>query len=218
MSFLEKIKGIVFEAEPTTVDPNKPISEQINQAQGPILVQPTYIQNVPVQNTQGTFMQGLSPEDSAKWEKYFQDFFTKLNDPSPSYHEFIAMADAMGNTLPEPQKFAGCFAGFKIQGLTRETLLSTAQSTLKAIQDNGEKFQATITAKREEDVTSKLNLITQKQAEIAKLTEEINKLNTDAQLAEQKLNTSVLGYNTYSGMLLAKINRDIQSIGNYIVS
>lgn len=218
MSIFDKIKGIVFEAEPTSIDPNQPISNQINKAQGAVLVQPTYIQSPQSAYTVPVSMQGLSQEDSVKWEKYFQDFFEKLNDPKPSYHEFIAMADAMGNALPEPQKFAGCFAGFKIQGLTRDALLTTAQNTLKAIQENGEKFQNTINAKRQDDVTSKLNLITEKQAKMAKLNQEITQLTIDAQQAEQKLNTSVLGYNTYSDMLLAKINRDIQSIGNYIVS
>ena len=212
---------------PDKIDVNKDLSDQMKNVSGAKPVQiigtnPVYAQTTqaPVQmsypqQNYGT-VNNLPDDEKQRWDNYFRDLFNSINDPKPSYHEFIAMADAMGNMMPDQQKFPSVFAGFKIQGLTKEILQSTAEDTLKLIQDNVALFQKNIEDKRNKEVVAKQNLAAQKQQELQKIQEDIYKLQQEATEAEQKIQLRITGYNLYSQMYLQKINNDLNGIKNFV--
>lgn len=196
------------------VDPSKPLKQQIGDSNRPFTVVPPMPAPLGAQPYQNPI--GISDEDKAKYEKYFQNLFNQQNDPKPSYHEFIAMIESFGNAVADGIKYPAAMAGFKIQGLTKDTLLNTAQGTLKAIQNDATEFSNALKQKADAEIESKKKLIQQKSEEILKLQSEIQQLSGEVQAAEQKLNTSAMAYNTYSQRIQSKIQTDIQAISSYI--
>ena len=101
--FLKKLS--IFEEETKEIKVEQPLSDQIENVGGNTNVKitaPVYT-NQP-QQTQ-TFQQPqanvfapapiITPELQQKWQSYFEKFFSSLDHPGPSYHEFADACDAM---------------------------------------------------------------------------------------------------------------------------
>jgi hypothetical protein len=217
MSFGKKIMGALFtttEDEPQ-VDASRPLKEQVGDSNKPFTVinpvgTTTPVQPLPGQNF-GAFTQPvqLDPQLQQKFVEHFNKVFMAVNDPKPSYHEYIAMVDSFGSS---PQAFAMSFNGFKIQGLTKPTLVETAKHTLAAIQEDAVTYEKNKQAKLAEEVEAKRKLAMQKQEEIMKLQNEIQQLNMEAAQAEQEINLKAGTYAQLSQQYMNKISNDIAQI------
>lgn len=89
--------------------------------------------------TQGSTYQS-SPsaerEDIKKFTLHFDEVIENANIPAPNYYTFSRMLAEMGD-LPDPAKFKAAFAALKIQGVTKSTLIDTANRYLSLLdQDN----------------------------------------------------------------------------------
>lgn len=222
-TFFDRLKENLspFENEGTKkIDADAPLSEQIDNVGN---IKPTILSTSPVYaNQNGNVVQQgyiqIPQEIKTKWDNFIATVFASLNDPKPSYHEFINMSDAMGNALPDNVKFPTVFQGFKIQGLTRETLLETAKGSLLAIQKNAGEFKETMDAQVQKEVTARRDSIAKKMEQIQILQQEMAQLSTEADQQQAKIDTNIVAYNMVSKEYQDKISKDIQNIENFILT
>lgn len=216
-SFWQKIKDEVLEDDSKKeINPDQPLSKQIDEGTkvAPVLMNnPIYAGNAA--SNFGVQMPGISEEERQKMEQYISNVFNALNDPKPSYHEFIAMTDAFVG-VPAQQTFGPTFQGFKLQGLTKDVLLQTAEDSLKALQNNAVEFQQEINNKIENKVTKLRNEAMELQEQIAKIQEQIQAKIAEAQANELKYQNSLNAYNVVSQNYLAKITNDITNIKTFV--
>ncbi len=161
---------------------------------------------------------GMSPildqSQHEKWSKFFTDKLTEVEDPT--YRQLQIMVDAMGQGVPAQTAYNTVFAGLKAGGVTKQALLNGAQKTLDALQANAKDYLSGKETQRQKEVQLLRDQALEKQQQIAKLQQEIASLNQDANANEAKINTNILGYNTYSAQALAKVGNNLQSITNFI--
>mgnify|MGYP000399635556 CR=1 FL=1 len=158
-----------------------------------------------------------------KYKKYFLGLYNSLNDEKPSYHEFISMVEVMdGNSAPATF-YPKVFSGFTIQGLKKDTLITTAKITLDAIKQDAVNFNNKMQDKINNEIGAKKKTIEQKmkeiedlQKKIANLGDEINQIRTDVVTSEEKIKNGIAVYNVFSKEIVTKIERDIQNIETFI--
>ena len=226
MGLLDGIKNAFFEEVPDT---EKSKSEQQNSVPSlnAINAQPT-TQNFtqqPVTQASGN----VQPQEFDKFTKHFEELFDKANLPGPDYFEFMKMTTAM-NTLTDDIKYPAVFSALKVQGLSKESLLSTANQYIGVLEEDKKQFSTALDTKvasaisaKKNELVSKTNLITQKEELIKQLQTEIIKENADIitmtaeiQSDEKRLSDK---NSTYAAALDAKKNMiltDIQKITTLI--
>jgi len=166
-------------------------------------------------------------EEAQKFEKYFDNLFDQANMPGPDYFEFYKMMETLEVHIhDEKARLSATFASLSIQGLTKQTLLDTANKYKVIIEKDKldfdrafrEKLKAEV-GKRQQDLESLQKKISDNSELIQKLTKEITesqiligKLKSEVTEQEQKLTQNSNGYQVASLAIINKISTDIQKI------
>jgi hypothetical protein len=169
----------------------------------------------------------LSQGDIDKFEKHFEDLFNNVNLPGPDYYEFWKMMETLEAAVPdEAVRMNAVFSTLKVQGLTKETLVSSAEKYLQVVDKDKLEFQSAVGSKVMGEIEGRKNSITaleeknKQNAElIQKITAEINdntqkitSLKKEVIDEEAKINNNTNGYNIACDAMLAKLSSDIQKI------
>jgi hypothetical protein len=171
-----------------------------------------------------------NPENHAeaeKFEKYFDNLFDKANLPGPDYYEFYKTMEMLeAHIKDETARVSATFASLAIQGLTKKTLIETANKYKQIIEEDQLNFEQVLTSKMKAEVGDRqqqLKNLEQKIASNSELIQKLTKEITDAQIAmgqiknevleqENKLTKNKNGYQVASQAVLNKIASDIQKI------
>lgn len=156
----------------------------------------------------------LDQEQHQKWSTFIANKLEELSNPM--YRQIQVMVDAMGNAIPAQTAYPTVFAGLKASGVTKTALIAAVKATSDALTQNAVTFAQKKEEQRATEVQALRDLAVEKQRQIEKLSQEAQQLNQQAAVAEQKINASILGYNTYHGQALAKIGNDLRSITTFI--
>jgi chromosome segregation ATPase len=176
-----------------------------------------------------TSPQVLNSEEFDKFENHFERLFDQANLPGPDYYEFMRMNETLESHIKDDKaRLAATFASLSIQGLTKETLITTADRYKDIINEDRTKFERTAREKSEHEIGGRRQELAQfedtvrKNAEvIEKLTQEINEaqkaingLTTSIGEEEKKLEKNRQGYLVACEAMMMKIDNDIQKIKN----
>jgi peptidoglycan hydrolase CwlO-like protein len=161
--------------------------------------------------------------DKDKFKHYFNTLFEQANIQGPDYYEFSKMIEAMNSIPDEKARYAAAFAGLKVQGLNKATLLSTASEYLQVLETDAANFNSTIDATLHEKVVSKKQEIEQKNKRIQDLSQEIVELQNNIIVLEneikdneQKLENNSNCYQRESLNMKNMIASDIEKIKRHI--
>ena len=177
-----------------------------------------------------TIVAARNPENHAeaeKFEKYFDKLFDQANFPGPDYFEFYKMMETLEvHIRDEKARLSATFASLSIQGLTKETLVDSANKYKAIIKKDKASFEHALADKLKSEVGHRQKELQDYEKKIATNTEQIQKLTkeiTESQLVIGKLKTEVLeqenklnknndGYQIASKAIINKIVTDIQKI------
>lgn len=191
----------------------------------PIGSNPIPVPPLPSYSTVGVTNQN----DIDKFNEHFEELFQQANLPGPDYFEFSKMCQAM-SALPDDTKFPAAFGGLSVQGLTKQSLLESAQHYINIIDEDAKKFASAIDGKLIADVKNKRATAEAKKAEIAQKNEMIAKLQAEVQAQyteiatleseatdqEQKANQKLLVYKSACENRKNMIGLDVQKINSLI--
>lgn len=171
-----------------------------------------------------------NPENRAeaeKFEKYFETLFDKANLPGPDYYEFYKTMETLEQHIPsEDARVSASFASLAIQGLTKKSLIDTANRYKEIIEQDHKNFDRALEDKQRAEVgqrQAQLQALQQKiqvnSEKIQKLTQEITeaqtsmgKLKNEVLEHENKLTKNKHGYQVACQAILNKIDADLQKI------
>ena len=161
--------------------------------------------------------------ENSKFRQHFEKLFAEANRPGPDYYEFVKMVDAMTVIPDERSRYLAAFAGLSVQGLNKETLLSTAVDYLKLVETDAAAFEQTLDATLQEKVQAKQKEMEGKKERIQKLTQEITALHSElASLQseikenEVKIYANSSGYKAAAENMKARITADVEKIKQYL--
>jgi chromosome segregation ATPase len=165
--------------------------------------------------------------EAEKFEKYFDNLFEKANFPGPDYFEFYKTMEMLeAHIADETARVSATFASLAIQGLTKKTLLDTANKYKAIIEEDHVNFERVLTEKMNAEVGQRQSTLKSLEQKIASNSEQIQKLTkeiTEAQVSmgqiknevleqENKLTKNKNGYQVACQAVLNKISSDIQKI------
>ncbi len=169
----------------------------------------------------------VTQADIDKFENHFEQLFDNANLPGPDYYEFWKMMETLEAAVPdEAVRMNAVFSTLKIQGLSKETLLNSAEQYLKILDKDKLEFQNAVNTKVLGEIEGRKTAVQaldkknqENAALIQKLTAEINE-NTQKMTAlkkeivdeEAKINGNTNGYNVACDAMMAKLGSDIQQI------
>lgn len=171
-----------------------------------------------------------NPENHAeaeKFEKYFDKLLDQANLPGPDYFEFYKMMDSLEvHIQDEKTRLSATFAALSIQGLTKQTLIDTANKYKAIIEKDKEAFENALNNKlklevgqRQSELQNLEKNILANSEQIQKLTKEISesqtligKLKTEVLEEENKLSKKNNGYQVASQAIINKISTDLNKI------
>lgn len=157
-------------------DPSKPLKTQMSS--GSTMGQSISTAPVMSTNYQDAVVVGGSMEDLTNFRKHFKELLEQNNLPGLDYLEFIQAKNAM--PLPvEAQKYTVAFAAQQAAGLTKETLLTTADKYLGMIENEVNEFNAAFKDKYSSDVENKNAIIEQKNQQMIELSQQISALDKE---------------------------------------
>jgi len=182
------------------------------------------VKNTPIPSVVQTYTtQPATVVSDPKMEEHWNKFMNDKNLPGPDYYEFIAVKNAMTTIISPEIKYAASFAGLRVQGLTIEKLIESAEQYKKLIADEIVNFNEAYNKMFAESVTKKEELVKAKSQELAELTQQITTLSNEiAQLngdidknktnmAAKKQNFEASGNNA-----ITNIDNEISNIKTYI--
>jgi hypothetical protein len=217
-NFFKKAVGLFVEFEPEN---DKPAFN--NDDHLPLQSRST------VHNVSAPISSGLSQADMDKFSKHFEDLFDKANLPGPDYYEFWKMMETLEAAVPDEKvRMAAVYATLKVQGLSKDTLLSSAAQYQKVLQTDKQEFQNAVNNKVLTEVQGRKNLIddlektNNSNAErIRQLTEEITANQTKITALkkeiideENKINSNQSGYQVACDAMISMIASDVEKINN----
>jgi hypothetical protein len=208
-SFFKKALGVFVEFDEDQTKETQSFSNQV-----PII--PTEISSNPDNHV-----------EAEKFEKYFDNLFEKANFPGPDYFEFFKTMEMLEKHIAdEKARLSATFASLSLQGLTKDTLLDTANKYKTIIEQDHANFERALNDKLKLEVGQRQNQlldldkkIKSNAEQIQLLTKEISEAQTltgqiKAEVLEQenKLNKNKNGYQVACQAVLNKINKDILEI------
>jgi hypothetical protein len=233
MSIFKKALGLFVEFEPEEAKATNPNSSWSEDGL-PIQIKPKAKQTYPIDNsnlpanaTVNASKSTLSQGDIDKFEKHFEELFNNVNLPGPDYYEFWKMMETLEAAVPdEAIRMNAVYSTLKVQGLTKETLVSSAEKYLQVIDKDKLDFKNAVGSKvlgeiegrkksisaLEEKNKQNAELIQKLTAEINDNTQKITSLKKEVIDEEAKINNNTNGYNIACDAMLAKLSSDIQKI------
>jgi hypothetical protein len=228
-SIFKKALGLFVEFEPEEPKASNPNSSWSEDGL-PIQVKPKARQVSTADNSHlpaNASAYTLSQGDIDKFDKHFSDLFDKVNLPGPDYYEFWKMMETLEAAVPdEAVRMNAVFSTLKVQGLSKETLVGSAEKYLEVVDKDKLEFQNAVNTKvlgeieGRKTTVNELEKKNQQNAElIQKLTQEISDnnqrittLKKEVIDEEAKINGNTNGYNIACDAMLAQISSDIQKI------
>jgi predicted nucleic acid-binding Zn-ribbon protein len=168
-----------------------------------------------------------SQVEAGKFEKYFDRLFDQANLPGPDYFEFHKMMETLAAHIhDEKARLSATFASLSIQGLTKETLVASANKYKAIIEKDKVEFERALNEKLKAEVGQRQKELQDLEKKIATNSEQIQKLTKEitesqgligslkAKVAEEenKLKNNGNGYQLASQAIISKIASDIQKI------
>ncbi len=217
-NFFKKAVGLFVEFEPENNKPAFNNNDHLPQQS-----------RTAVHNVSAPVSSGLSQADMDKFSKHFEDLFDKTNLPGPDYYEFWKMMEALEAAVPDEKvRMAAVYATLKVQGLSKEALVSSAGQYQRVLQTDKQEFQNAVSNKVLNEVQGRKNLIDDLEksnnsnaARIKQLTEEITanqaKLTTlkkEIIDEENKINSNQSGYHVACDAMISMISSDVEKINN----
>ncbi len=212
-SFFKKAMGIFVEFDENTNNEVPPLSSPVQGISSDVSRAPEH------------------HEEAQKFEKYFDKLFEQANFPGPDYFEFYKMMETLeAHIHDEKSRLSATFASLSIQGLTKKTLIDTANKYRLIIEKDKADFELALSDKlkaevgqRQQELQALEKKIVANSEQIQKLTKEISEsqvligtLKTEVLEAENKLTKNGNGYQLASQAVLNKITTDIQKIQSTI--
>lgn len=169
--------------------------------------------------------------DAEKFEKHFDQLLAQANLPGIDYFEFYKMMETLEPHIrDERARLSATFASLSVQGLTKQSLVETANKYKEILEKDRADFELALSnkykaeiEKRQQDLQDMEKKIAANSEMIQKLTQEIadshvQMENLKAQIAEEenKINKNNSGYRVASQALVDKISADIQKIQSTI--
>jgi hypothetical protein len=228
-SIFKKALGLFVEFEPEEPKASNPNSSWSEDGL-PIQVKPKARQVSTADNSHlpaNASAYTLSQGDIDKFDKHFSDLFDKVNLPGPDYYEFWKMMETLEAAVPdETVRMNAVFSTLKVQGLSKETLVGSAEKYLAVVDKDKLEFQNAVNTKVLGEIEGRKTTVdelekkNQQNAEmIQKLTQEISDNNQKITTLkkevideEAKINGNTNGYNIACDAMLAQISSDIQKI------
>ena len=137
----------------------------------------------------------VSSEDLERFVSHFNDLLDKANLPGPDYFEFSQVLESPAMVkFDEKTKISASFASLVAQGLTKETLLDSAQQYIKILQKDKEGFEKALKGKLQGEVSARQSQIDGFQKSIEANTQKIQELTksiTDAQDSIKQLESEI---------------------------
>lgn len=211
-SFFQKALGVFVEFE------------EDKNTSTPIPQSPSITTPLP---TSGLTSSAEGQAEAEKFEKYFDRLFDQTNLPGPDYFEFYKMMETLEVHIhDEKARLSATFASLSIQGLTKQTLVDSANKYKAIIEKDKADFEKALKDKltsevgqRQKDLQAHEKKIAANSEQIQKLTKEITesqsligKLKKEVADEETKLAKNNNGYQLASQAIINKIITDTQKI------
>lgn len=150
------------------------------------------------------------------FRKHFLDLMKESNLPGPDYYEFV---DAKNKLAPNVQVDSICYqTAFSVlqgMGLTKDKILSSAQTYIGIVDRELDGFNATFQNTYKAQVDDNNAAIAQKQQQIAKINQEIQDLQ-DKVAKGNELTAKRDAFNAAGQEAKDTINQELQKINSFI--
>lgn len=169
----------------------------------------------------------LNESDLQKFERHFDELFDKANLPGPDYYEYYKMMETLEAAVPDENvRMAAVYSTLKIQGMSKEMLISSAEKYKQVVGKDKQDFQKAVNTKvlgeiegrktsiGELEKRNKVNaeMIQNLTKEISESQGKITALKKEITDAETKIDNNQHGYNVACDAMLAKLGSDIEKI------
>lgn len=169
----------------------------------------------------------LTHAEMDKFGAHFEELFDKANLSGPDYYEFWKMMETLKTAVPDEKvRMAAVYATFKVQGLSKETLLKSANQYQQVIQADKTEFQNAVNQKVHNEIIGRKGVIEnlektnaanserikQISEEIAANQSKITSLKKEIIDEDDKINNRKNGYNIACDAMVLMIANDIQKI------
>ncbi len=220
-NMFKKALGLFVEFEP---EAPKPTNSSWGDDGLPLQVKPG---KKPASSSTASTTGFINQNDLDKFEKHFEELFDTANLPGPDYYEFWKMMEALEAAVPDENvRMAAVFSTLKIQGMSKEALIGSAEKYLQIVDKDKLEFQNAVNTKVLGEIEGRKSSIDELEKRnnannemIQKLTKEINDnqqkitaLKKEVIDQEAKVNSNKNGYNIACDAMLAKLSGDIQKI------
>lgn len=176
---------------------------------------PTNVGNT-ISNTNGV------PDE--KFVSMLENVIAENNIPGLDYFEFKKIIEKM-QSLPmdEATKFLSAYSTFEVQGITKESLLSSIDKYVSLINKEQETFDSEMAVSYKEKVENKKIDIEKSQLQIVELNNKIVELNNfimsttqETQQEEMKLRLADANFKQSAQRVISNMENDKQKLINYI--
>lgn len=209
--------------EQIVVDPNKELGEQIK---GKEHVPFTVMNVTESTNYEGTnaempaelnnIVSQFSEEDKNLVQARWQEIYQQQNVPGPSYHEYINMVETMSGSMSNMDLYPKIFEGYVKQGMDFYTLIESAKKTYAALVEEKNKYNQAVEEKRANEILSKKNEVDSIGEQIRALQQKQQQMIQEVREEEVSLNQKAALYNKIGDIVINKVQKDIESINQYI--
>lgn len=222
-SIFKKALGLFVEFEPEEFKSNNPNSS-LSEDGLPMQVRPSTNKY----SNHAALKAGIvSQEDIDKFENHFVELFDNANLSGPDYYEFWKMMETLETAVPdETIRMNAVFSTLKIQGLTKDTLIGSAEKYLQILDKDKLAFKSAVNKKVLNEIEGRnkivndLEIKNQQNSElIQKLSDEIKQnslkitsVKKEVIDEEAKINANSNGYNIACDAMMAKLGNDLQKI------
>ena len=179
-------------------------------------IQPVYASTQMVTN-----MTGVADE---KFVNMLKKVIEDNNIPGQDYFEYKQSIDALASLpLDERTKFITIYATFKLQGCTKDVLLSSIDKYILVVQNEETNFNTQLSEERNANVTSKTGQIEDAKTKLEELNKQIAETNTfiitasqEVQNAELKLQMTENSFKKSVEKVVGMLQADKDKINVYI--
>ena len=176
---IKKEKKVVQSVQPTQT------TEQKHYVAGSLLSTTPHISTTNTVTSTST----TASVDSGKKEQYIEHLKKVMKDaniPGPDYYEFeLALESMKSLPIDEKTKFITIFAGFQVQGVTKDKLVETANHYIDIISGVKEGFEKDVENAFNTDVKAEEDQITQIESQNQEIDKQMIEL-TNKKLANQE--------------------------------
>ena len=174
---------------------------------------------------------GLPAQEDAEIKEQLSAALSSANQPGYDYFEFAQAAESMISLIPaEALRYQSTFASAKVQGVTAEKLLSSAQYYLNVLKKKETEFDQALEDHTQQAVTAKMDAISKvnadmlaKAEQIRKINEEINTLQTqktamtnEVSDSQTKIAQTRNNFGATMKLFVDRISSDMEKIKTYL--